>query len=189
MDISVKERMVPLEEYATVQEDATLQQAVNALAEAQEKWGKEHYPHRAILVFDQQGKVVGKLSQWDVIRALEPKYDELFDFERLSHFGFNPSFIKGMLKEHNLWEHPLNDICKSAGFIKVADIMYTPKREEYVEESASLAEAIHQLIMGHHQSLLVTDRKGDIVGVLRLSDVFHEVCRRMQGCDKENSGS
>ena len=183
MDIFVKERMVPLEEYATVQHDATLQQAVDALAQAQKKWGVENYPHRAILVFDDKGEVVGKLSQWDVIRALEPKYDELFDFERLSHFGFNPSFIKGMIKEHNLWEHPLNDICKAAADIKVADIMYTPQREEYVAENASLAEAIHQLIMGRHQSLLVTNEAGNIVGVLRLSDVFHEVCRRMQSCD------
>jgi CBS domain containing-hemolysin-like protein len=185
MDISVKERMVPLEEYATVQHGSTLQQAVNALAEAHKKWGKENYPHRAILVLDDMGKVIGKLSQWDVIRALEPKYEELFDFERLSHFGFNPSFIKGMLKEHNLWEHPLNDICKAAGRIQVADIMYTPQRGEYVKESASLAEAIHQLIMGRHQSLLVTDEDGGIVGVLRLSDVFHEVCRRIQGCEPE----
>jgi len=185
MEVTVKDRMVPLEEYATVLQDATLQQAVNALAEAQKKWGKDNYPHRAILVLDEKDKVVGKLSQWDVIRALEPKYDELFDFKRLSHFGFNPSFIKGMLKDHNLWEHPLNDICKAAARLKVAKIMYTPKREEYVVESASLAEAIHQLIMGRHQSLLVTGEAGDIVGVLRLSDVFHEVCKRIQECKPE----
>ncbi len=183
MDILVKDRMVPLEEYATVKPDATLQQAVNALGEAQEKFGKDSYPHRAILVMDDGGTVVGKLSQWDVIRALEPKYEELFNYERLAHFGFNPDFIKGMLKEHNLWEHPLNDICRAAGRVKVADIMYTPRQGEYVEEHASLAEAIHQLIMGRHQSLLVTDEGGRIKGVLRLSDVFQEVCRRIQSCE------
>jgi CBS domain-containing protein len=182
MNTLVKDHMVPVEEYATVKPDADLHQAVEALAEAQEKYSKGTYPHRAILVVDDEGKVVGKLSQWDVIRALEPKYDELFDYGRLSHFGFTPGFIKSMLKEHNLWGHPLNDICRAAGRLKVVDIMYSPQRGEYVEEDASLAEAIHQLIMGRHQSLLVTDKQGTIKGVLRLSDVFEEVCRRIREC-------
>ena len=183
MALTVKDRMVPLEEYATVDQGADLQQAVIALAEAQEKWGKEGYKHRAILVLDDGGKVVGKLSQWDVIRALEPKYDQLFDFERLSRFGFNPGYIKGIVKEHNLWEHPLDDICRVAARTKVVDIMYTPKRAEYVKEATSLVEAIHQIIMGNHQSLLVTDQAGDIVGILRLSDVFKEICDRIKVCN------
>lgn len=182
MELSVKDRMVPLQEYATVSQDADLQQAVMALEKAQEEWGKAGYKHRAILVLDAKGTVVGKLSQWDVIRALEPKYDELFDFDRLSHFGFNPSFVKGMLKDHSLWEHPLDDICRAAGRLKVTDIMYTPQREEYVEENASLTEAIHLLIVGRHQSLLVTNQAGGIVGILRLSDVFEEVCERIKVC-------
>jgi hypothetical protein len=33
--------------------------------------------------------------------------------------------------------------------------------------------------MGHHQSLLVT-RDKDIVGILRLTDVFNEVFQRME---------
>ncbi len=182
MELSVKDRMVPLQDYATVNQDADLQQAVVALAEAQEKWGKGGYPHRAILVLDASGRVIGKLSQWDVIRALEPKYDQLFDFERLSRFGFNPSYIKGIVKEHNLWEHPLDDICRVAARTKVVDIMYTPQSAEYVEEGTSLVEAIHQIIMGNHQSLLVTNQAGGIVGILRMSDVFEEICERISVC-------
>jgi signal-transduction protein with cAMP-binding, CBS, and nucleotidyltransferase domain len=37
-----------------------------------------------------------------------------------------------------------------------------------------LDEAIHHLIMGHHQSLLVK-RDDQIVGILRLTDVFSAV--------------
>ena len=48
-------------------------------------------------------------------------------------------------------------------------------------EDASLDEAIHQLIMGHHQSLLVT-RGEKIVGVLRLTDVFAAVFHTMKEC-------
>jgi predicted transcriptional regulator len=59
--------------------------------------------------------------------------------------------------------------------------MYTPTEGEYVEENASLGEAIHQLVMGHHQSLLVTSGQ-QIVGILRLVDVFKDVCEAMKSC-------
>jgi len=37
------------------------------------------------------------------------------------------------------------------------------------------------MIMGHHQSLLVTSGEG-IVGILRLSDVYKEVSNRIKAC-------
>ena len=51
---SVKDLMVPLSEYATVPEDATLYEAVMSLEEAQEKFEDKHtrYRHRAILILD-----------------------------------------------------------------------------------------------------------------------------------------
>jgi predicted transcriptional regulator len=59
--------------------------------------------------------------------------------------------------------------------------MYTPAQGEYVKEEATLDEAIHQLIIGHHQSLLVLRGK-EIVGILRLNDVFREVCNMIVSC-------
>jgi predicted transcriptional regulator len=48
-----------------------------------------------------------------------------------------------------------------------------------VQEDATLNEGIHQLIVGHHQSLLVA-RDSEVVGILRLSDVFVEICAIMK---------
>jgi CBS domain-containing protein len=59
--------------------------------------------------------------------------------------------------------------------------MYTLTEGEYVREDATLDEAIHQLVIGHHQSLLVT-RGEEIVGILRLSDVFREICNMIKEC-------
>ncbi len=53
--------------------------------------------------------------------------------------------------------------------------MYKLSQGEYVKEDSGLNEAVHQLIMGHHQSLLVS-RGEEIVGVLRLTDIFMEIC-------------
>ncbi len=179
----VRDLMVPLSEYATVPEDATLYEAVLALEKAQEKFEDKHtrYQHRAILILDKDGKVVGKLSQLDVLRALEPKYQDMIEGKALHRFGFTKQFMKSMLAEYKLFANPLEDICRKAGQKNVKAFMYTPGEGEYVSEDASLDEAIHQLIMGHHQSLLVT-RDQAIVGILRLTDVFAAVFHKMKEC-------
>jgi len=179
--IKVKDLMVPLAEYATVSEDATLYEAVLALEEAQQKFDKRHYKHRAILVFDKDNQIVGKLSQLDVIRGLEPRYEKIGDLKTISRFGFSSEFIRSMLKNYALWEKPMDDICRKSGQIKVKDIMYTPTEEEYVREDASFDEAIHQLVIGHHQSLIVVKEK-EIIGILRLSDVFKQICDIIKTC-------
>ena len=89
-----------------------------------------------------------------------------------------------MLKEHQLWEKSLDDICKKASEIIVKTIMYTPTEGEFVKEDTSLEVAIHQLILGRHQSLLVT-RDRDIVGILRLTDVFREIANKIVTCSEK----
>lgn len=62
----VKELMVSLSKYATVEETATLFEAVLALEKAQDAYQGTKYPHRAILVLSTNGQVLGKVSQMDV---------------------------------------------------------------------------------------------------------------------------
>jgi CBS domain-containing protein len=183
--IKVKELMIPLSEYATVSEDATLHEAVSALETAQAQVDQDREKHKAILVLNGARRVVGKLSQWDVIRGLEPNYRNIGDFRETSRFGFSREFIQSMLGKYDLWKKPLEDICKKAAGIKVREIMTAPSEGEYVAEDASLDEAIHLLVMGRHQSLLVTQGEGRIVGILRLSDVFKEVCDNIKACKLE----
>jgi len=179
----VSELMVPLSEYATVSEDATLYEAVLALEKAQEHFEEKHtrYRHRAILILDKNGTVVGKLSQLDLLKALEPKYQSMIEGGGPQRFGFTKQFMKSMLQEYHLFADPLEDICRKAGEKNVKQFMYAPSEGEYVTENATLGEAIHQLIMGHHQSLLVT-RGEEIVGILRLTDVFAAVFHKMKEC-------
>jgi CBS domain-containing protein len=177
----IKDLMIPLTEYATVDEEATLFDAVTALEKAQLAFDHSRYQHRAILILDKEGKVVGKLSQIDVLRALEPKYAEMQGSNGLARYGFSRKFMKSMLTQYHLWESPLKNICHKAGEKRVRDFMYTPTEGEYVPEDAMLDEAIHQLVLGQHQSLLVT-KDNDIVGILRLTDVFAAVFHVMKEC-------
>jgi CBS domain-containing protein len=182
-EFSIAQLMVPLSEYATVSEGATLYDAVMALERAQEKYIYKHseYRHRAILVLDQKCKVVGKISQIDVLRGLEPKYKEILEGKGFRGVGFSKKFLKSMLKDYVLFDSPLHDICRKASEQPVTRFMETPGEGEFIAETASLDEAIHQFVIGHHQSLLVT-RGEDVIGIIRLTDVFSAVFHMMKEC-------
>jgi CBS domain-containing protein len=170
--------MVPVSEYVTVDEDATLFEAVQALVKAQASFEKNRYHHRAVLVLDRQQKnVVCKLAQVDILRALEPKYESI----ELGRFGYSRKFMATLQDKFRLWEEPLDNICKKAMEKKVSNFITPPIEGELIDENASLSDAIHQLVLGCHQSLLVTSGS-EIIGVLRLSDVFHEVSVIMRSC-------
>jgi CBS domain-containing protein len=179
--IKVGELMVPLAEYATVSEEATLNEAVFALEEAQKHVNGEREKYRAVLVLDSKGRVVGKVDQWTVLWAIEPRYKQVGDLRETSRYGFSPDFLRSMIESYGLWRKPLDGLCRKAADIRVKDIMHAPSEAEYVAEDASLDTAIHLLVMGHHQSLLVS-RGEDIVGILRLSDVFKKVCDNIKAC-------
>ena len=179
--IPIKDIMVPIGEYATVSQDATLYEAFLALEEAQEKQGAERYKHRAVLVFDDNRAIVGKIGQLDLIKGLEQGYAKVEELKRASFSGYSKNFLESLAKTHNLWGEPMKDICKKGVDIKAKDIMHKPEEEEYIESDASLDRAIHLLVMGRHQSLLVGE-KGKIVGILRLTDVFREICDEMKKC-------
>ncbi len=174
-NIKVRDLMVPLSEYATVSQEATLLEALRSLEEAQLKFDQTKYRHRAILVYNKNKRIVGKISQLDILRALEPKYGQIKD-KRISQLGFSRDFLKSTQEQYALFERPLEIIGREAAGIRVGDFMYSPTEGEYVEIHAPLSMAIHQLVIGHHQSLLVAEA-GRIVGVLRLSDVFREICK------------
>jgi CBS domain-containing protein len=178
----VKDLMIPLEEYVVVSKDATLYEAVMALEKALRDFDKNRYPHRAILIQDENKNIVGKVSQLDILRGLEPKYDQISSkSDSMKRLGFSKKFQMTLLDHFKLWDTPMKDICKKAGLKKVKEFMYSPEEGEYVDINATLNEAIHQLVMGHHQSLLVTEHK-KIVGILRLTDVFMGVFEMISSC-------
>ncbi len=179
----VKEMMIPLAEYATVSEDANLLETVMALDRSQEGFDQTGHRHRAILVLDQNGHIVGKVSQHDILIALELNYKKIEENEKsvLGRFGLSNMFIKYAMKEYNLWNKPLDHLCKKAIQRNVKEFMYTPTEGEFIDENETMNNAVHKLIIGKHHSLLVTNR-GKIAGVLRLSDVFETITDELKKC-------
>jgi len=174
--------MVPISEYATVPEGSTLFEAVLALEKAQEQFDHTKYQHRAILILDKENRVIGKLSQLDVLRAIEPRNEHTEKIDDISRFGFSKNFIHALRDKHRLEGVLMDSICDVAMKIKVEDFMQAPSEGEIVDEKASMDTAIHQLVMGTHLSLLVT-RGEKIAGILRMSDVFAAVFHAMKRCE------
>ena len=183
-EYTIRDLMVPRSEYAAINQNSTVYEAVLALEKAQQEFDQTKYKHRGILVEDDQHNIVGKVGQLDILRALEPKYEEIRSKDTpggITKYGFSRQFLLSMMDTFNLFDNPLNDICKKAGMQKISTYMHRLTEGEHIESTASLDQAIHLLVLGHHQSLLVTE-KDEIIGLLRLTDVFAAVFHTMKQC-------
>jgi CBS domain-containing protein len=174
--------MVPLSEYASVPEGSTLFDAVLALEQAQEEFDHTKYKHRAVLILNKKKRVIGKLSQLDVLRALEPKGNESSEDLDLNQFGFTANFVRQLRLQRRMTAAPLKDLCSKASQLKVEDFMQTPSEGEFIDEEASLEMAVMQLVHGHHLSLLVIRGK-QIIGILRMTDAFAAIFHTMKECE------
>jgi CBS domain-containing protein len=177
--IKVRDWMVPIGGYATISEDATLYEAVLALGGARERFDWKGYGHRAVIVLEKRGHVIGKLSQLDVLRCLEPKYAELGDLKKISGYGLTAEFLMSMIDRYDLWKAPLDEICRETARMRVGDITRSLLAGEVIEAEASVNQALHQLIIGHHQSLMVTSKE-EIVGILLLTHMFQKISERLK---------
>ena len=122
------------------------------LEKAWEDFRRSPFKHRYVLILSKDGDVVGRISQWDILRSLEPGYNKLGQRSGLSRFGFRSEVWDKPLRDYGLWQGPLEDICRKAADIKVREIMYEPSPDQYIDEESSLQQAIHHLIVGRHRT-------------------------------------
>lgn len=178
----VKDLMVRVEECATVNQEMTVRETIQILEKAQETQRARggDYQYRALLVLNDENQVVGKLSHRDIVKYMEPKYRRQKSSEAIAHIyaaGLSPALLKSMMERYSYWDESFERRSHEVLSVKVKDCMHTPGKDEYLQQSDSLELAVHQLVMGHHQSLSVTE--GDcIVGILTLTDVFKGICRQ-----------
>ena len=171
---SVKDLMVPFEEYTRVSDGASLHDAIIALEKALLGPGADpsRPRDRAVLVQAQDGRILGKLSLWDVLRGLEPRYDRPID----------PLV---MVNDYFLWTHSMFvNLGEKAKSIRAKDLLREHSRDEIIDEGAPLDLAVHQLVRSNLLSLLVM-RDHAIVGILRLSDVFKTVSDMIRAAEEQ----
>lgn len=179
-DSKVRDLMVPKEAYATVSADGSIQDVVLTLREARTE-GKlkdpEGYQDRAVLVM-WQSHIIGKLTMLDVIRGL-------------GHLGRGKSsgsklgpIIESMTNEFAIKQKSLARLVKDASKRTVRDLLRPYGKKETIDVDASLDTALHQFITSELRSLLVTSDE-EIVGILRLSDVYEHVSTLLLACQQD----
>lgn len=182
-EICVKDLMLLIEEYATVDSEATIREALVSLSKAQMGLTNDRHHHRALLVLNRNRQIVGKLSHWAILRSLEPRLVHEEELTALAHQGLDQSILDTLASSPFLFQGSLERLCQAAARIKVKDAMIPVG--ESIDENTPLTTAIHQFVMRHSQSMPVT-RDGRVIGLLRLSDVFEEVADRIRGTTKSN---
>src|SRR4030065_2186754 len=70
----VMDIMIPLKDYAVVSQDGAMEEALKITEESYKRLSPEKYKHQGILVKDEEGKIVGKLTQADILRGLVQDY-------------------------------------------------------------------------------------------------------------------
>ncbi len=170
----VQDVMLPLVDVPTIPEDATLADAVSALARAQHRRPAGRLPFRVILVVNSHGHVVGKLGHLAFVQALEPGFEPPDERETLQRAGVDPALVESLSQYRRFWEGDLELACHRAAQLRVGDVMRGVG--ESVDVSMPLLQAISALVRLGTLSVLV--RRGDLaVGLLRLADVYEYTAR------------
>ena len=180
----IKDLMIQISDYATIYEDASMEEAIHALENIRQRFGNAPYHHQSLVVVDSDGNVVGRLSHIDMMRSLEPRYNDMGDAAWFGRAVISKQVMTTLRESYHLWEHPIEEICEAVKDAKVADYMQAPSEGEFVCEDDPINIAMHRVVMGRHHSLLVTKNK-KITGILRSTDLFNALIDMITACKGE----
>jgi CBS domain-containing protein len=172
----VKDLMVPLSEYAVVGETATLKEALEALRASLANLPPDRQPHRAILVRNPRGEIVGKLHYFAFLRALAPERGTMAERGVMDRAGVTEDMLEASMQTLDFLAGDLVDLCARARAVAVRDVC--ARSPVSIDEDLPLREAVSRFLTHQTLSLLVT-REGRTVGILRLSDLFDELSRQI----------
>lgn len=165
---TIGEIMVPLEQYPSVRDNATLKEAIAVIESAQIEMGQRKSLPRGLLVFDEIGVFVGYVRRRDIMRGLEPRFlvsrpldyrKKLFDVPidpNLSEVSYD-HLVKGIREQSNL---PVSDVMRPI--------------EAMLDADDHLMKAVYEMVSLDVSPIPVL-KDGKVVGVVRTVDVFHEL--------------
>ncbi len=160
--------MIPLKDYAVVSQDATIKEALKIMKESSERLSPEKYRHLGILVKDAEGKIVGKLTQSDILRGIVPDYKDVGG-SRLS------PLMRAEMGEMitQISDKTFLGRCKAQRDKIVRDFMTTAALS--VDVNKGLGHALHMMQTSGHRGLLVTGEGKKPIGMLRMTDIYQLV--------------
>lgn len=176
----VKDIMCHLNEYEMVDAEAPLCEFLGRLKESFEQFkaGKRSHFHKTMLVTGPDGKVIGKLSSYDFIKGLVPEPAQKKELSRAFYSLVSSRALEVADQVHEFqksfqWLHnSFSDLVKQESHKKAKDIMAPALA--LLNEDDTINKAIHVMFTENVRQPFV--KRGDeIIGVLRLLDVFNEL--------------
>jgi hypothetical protein len=179
--MKVSDLMRPIDEFPRISIHATFAETVDALEEADKQFLAGRAPQRILLVYDEAGKVVGKMSPIDVAQGLEPNYESFDALKTMPRYHTPASTIEFMKDSLRFWQKPLAELCSKATDVKIDNFIKTPTPDHIVKADDRMDTAFHLFVIGRHDSLFVKDGEV-IIGLLRFSDVYRKIVQTMREC-------
>lgn len=113
----------------------------------------------AVPVVDKKGKLVGLVTRDDLLRAVYPKYQEVF--EEIE----TPENLEAM-----------EDRIKELGGIKAADVMQ--KKVIFTRDKTLIMRALSRMILRRVNQLPVLDEKDVVIGMVTKGDIFSSLFKK-----------
>lgn len=164
-DKTVRDLMIPLEDYPHIPYWFTLRQAMAIIREATIKFEGAFEP-RAVLVFDEKYQLMGMLTLRDIITGLEPRF-----LQETSFVKMDPSLaiLMGDLfgpKMRKASQRPVSEV--------MSPIQAT------VSGDSPIVKALY-LMIKENVGLIPVIQDDKVAGMVRLSDLFAEIATVVLG--------
>lgn len=177
----IKDIMARIEEYDRVDADSPLCDAIMRLKANHEKIqaGERGRFHKTLLVTDRLSRIIGKITIFDMIRALIPEAAKTSGeamrayYRTISSRTLKVADEIGEIQQRFKWLHStFFDLVKEETKKKVKDIM-SPVYPLLVEED-TINKAIYVMFRENIRQPMVV-RGDEIVGVVSIMDIFPEL--------------
>jgi len=149
----VREIMISLRDYSTVQAEAPLGEAIKALQESLHQDGRVWYGFHSVLVLDREQRLVGLLTLRSLLKAIELAALHRDALLRGASWGW---YFAGRVH-------------RQSG-VRVRDIM-RPLSLATIESEETVFQAAVKMVAHRVNSLPVLE-KGRLVGIVRTIDIF-----------------
>ncbi|MBT3223894.1 MAG: hypothetical protein HN348_32910, partial [Proteobacteria bacterium] len=137
--VSIKEIMFCLDEYAVVDEKATILDALWSLENSRAEVGKGRAPPQAVVVKGEKGDIRGMVDHFGLLGGLKPQLVHARDMKTLSRAGLSTDFVASVTQQ-KLGDIRFDQCVRVAMNRKVVDIM-SP-----VEEQIDIDDGVGELI-------------------------------------------
>ena len=179
-DKRVRDVMIPIEEYETVDVEARLCDALSVLKKNDEKakTGAQAPFHKTVFVTDRSKRIVGKISMYDLIRGLVPETSKSLESGQREKNIYSSRIWEAEKRADELTEHlgwltrNFVDLVKQEAHKQIKDIMGSV--HAILKEEDTINQAIYLMFKENVRQPLVV-RKGDVVGVMDPMRIFSEL--------------